>query len=971
MRPLTHISRVAFIGCIVCCCFQLLAQPYTSIEVSKPEKYRNRLLPAEKSGNKKFTIPKRLYNNTVSEYNYYFNANNKLNDIVALAKQNFKDDYTQLLPFYNYSLAETAKGQIDSVLYKCTAGILLHDLRSDWVDRFYLLMGNAYLHRQDFDSAYQVFQYINYSFAPKDDGYDIPIGSNISSRNGSFSIATNEKGNIWKKISSNLPARNESFLFQVRNLIEQKRFPEAESLLEIIRADNQFPSRLKNKWYEMEAYLNYTEQHYDSAAYFIIKALPTTENKAEAARWEYLAAQMMAIAGKDSTSISLFEKAIKHTTDPLMDVNARLNIASLSAENKPNAVQQNLKELLIMAKRDRYQNYRDIIYYAASELEIKQKRLPAAEQLLYKSIEAIDNNELQKAKSYLLLADIAYLQKKYIPAANYYDSVSIGILDTALQKTAAFKKLTLKNIAANFTSINKEDSLQAIANLQEFERMALLKNLLKKLRKEKGLKEPNAEINFGSNFIEVPTNDIFQTANTDFYFASSNLKTKGVSDFKLKWGNRPNIDHWRRQSAVDRSFSNKVIEPSDALAQIDQQSEAEKEISIEALMIDLPLSPDKVLKSNEKILQALLKNGAIFQYQLEDIDAAITMYEAIAKRFQEHPILEELWLELSNCYRKKGDFIKADSVKKQLTSFYPSGKFNANLQENANTVNAKAIKIYTHIYNIFLEGKFEAANEEKIRADKLYGKTFWTPQLLFIEAIYDIRQRKDSTAINKLSQIISLFGNSEIAEKANNMILVLNKRTEIESYLTQLDVERSEDIPTRKIDLNTTTTAPIPVKNTTNIQVKIPENLPATAPTIENKKTGINPALDTYQFNANDTQYVVVILDKVDPVFITEGKNAFNRFNQERYYSQKIPLNVLPITESLQLLLMGPFLNAADATTYIDKTKPLAESRIIPWLAKEKYRFIILSTSNLLLLKQKKEIATYLKFLSTLFPDKF
>ncbi|TAG11555.1 MAG: hypothetical protein EAZ41_05975 [Sphingobacteriia bacterium] len=341
--------------------------------MSKPEKYRNRLLPAEKSGNKKFTIPKRLYNNTVSEYNYYFNANNKLNDIITFAKQNFKDDYTQLLPFYNYSLSETAKGQIDSVLYKCTAGILLHDLRSDWVDRFYLLMGNAYLHRQDFDSAYQVFQYINYSFAPKDDGYDIPIGSNISSRNGSFSIATNEKRSIWKKISSNPPARNESFLLQVRNLIEQKKLPEAESLLEIIRADNQFPSRLKNQWYEMEAYLNYTEQHYDTAAYFIIKALPTTENKTEAARWEYLAAQMLTISGKDSISISLFEKAIKHTTDPLMDVNARLNIASLSAENKPNALQQNLKELLIMAKRDRYQGYRDIIHYAAAELEIKQK----------------------------------------------------------------------------------------------------------------------------------------------------------------------------------------------------------------------------------------------------------------------------------------------------------------------------------------------------------------------------------------------------------------------------------------------------------------------------------------------------------------------------------------------------------------------------------------------------------------------
>ncbi len=970
MRLFVHINRVALLSCILCFCILANAQPYTSIEVSKPEKYRNRLLPAEKSGNKKFTIPKRLYNNTVSQYNYYFNANNKLNDIITLAKQNFKEDYTQLLPFYNYTLSETSKGDIDSVLYKCTAGILLHDLRSDWVDQFYLLMGNAYLHKQDFDSAYQVFQYINYSFAPKDDGYDIPIASNISSRNGAFSIATDEKRNIWKKISANPPARNESFLLQVRNFIEQKKMAEAESLLEIIRADNQFPSRLKNKWYEMEAYLNYAEKHFDSAAYFIIKALPNTNNKTEFARWEYLAAQIFALSGKDSLAIINFEKAIKHTTDPLLDVNARLNIASLSAENKPNALQQNLKELLIMAKRDRYQGYRDIIYYAAAELEIKQKKLPAAELLLKKSMDGIDNNELQKARSFLLLADISYNQKKYIPAARFYDSVSIGILDTSIQKKVAFKKIHAKDIATNFIIINKEDSLQTIAGLKESERMILLKNLLKKLRKEKGLKETNTEISYGSNFVEVQPNDIFQPANTDFYFASTNLKTKGLSDFKLKWGNRPNIDQWRRQSAVDRSFSNMVVE-SDALSQIDQQPVVEKEINLESLQSDLPLSSEKMQQSNEKIVQAFLKNGSIFQYYLEDISAAIDIYEILAKRFQEHPVLEEVWFELSNCYRKMGNLASADSLKKQLASFYPKGKFNTILKKTQQPENTKAQSIYTNIYNKFIEGQFEAAKEQKLQADQLYGKSFWTPQLLYIEAIYYIRQRNDSTAINKLQQIISLFGNSAIAEKANNMILVLNRRSEIEHYLTQLNIEKVEEIPTRNIDLNTTNTAPVTVKKRDSIQIKLPQKIVAITPIPELKKPTPEILPDSYQFNAIDSQYAVVILNKVDPVFITEGKNAFNRFNQERYYSQKIPILVTPINDSSQLLLIGPFLNAEEATNYIDKTKPQADSRIIPWLAKEKYRFAFISPKNLLILNRKKEVTSYFKFLNGLFPDKF
>jgi hypothetical protein len=37
-----------------------------------------------------------------------------MNEIIDMAKSRHQDDYTQLLPFYNYSLDETSKGQIDT-----------------------------------------------------------------------------------------------------------------------------------------------------------------------------------------------------------------------------------------------------------------------------------------------------------------------------------------------------------------------------------------------------------------------------------------------------------------------------------------------------------------------------------------------------------------------------------------------------------------------------------------------------------------------------------------------------------------------------------------------------------------------------------------------------------------------------------------------------------------------------------------
>ncbi|TMP74403.1 hypothetical protein CWB73_22190, partial [Pseudoalteromonas phenolica] len=66
-----------------------ISQVSTDLNLKKPEKYQNRSLPAEKGTDKKFTIPKRLYNNTVTRFNYYFNASNRLNDIISRAKEQY------------------------------------------------------------------------------------------------------------------------------------------------------------------------------------------------------------------------------------------------------------------------------------------------------------------------------------------------------------------------------------------------------------------------------------------------------------------------------------------------------------------------------------------------------------------------------------------------------------------------------------------------------------------------------------------------------------------------------------------------------------------------------------------------------------------------------------------------------------------------------------------------------------------
>ena len=114
-----------------------------------------------------------------------------------------------------------------------------------------------------------------------------------------------------------------------------------------------------------------------------------------------------------------------------------------------------------------------------------------------------------------------------------------------------------------------------------------------------------------------------------------------------------------------------------------------------------------------------------------------------------------------------------------------------------------------------------------------------------------------------------------------------------------------------------------------------------------------------------------MILTKVDEVFVTESKNAFNRFNRDRFNSQKIDLTALKLNPQTDLLLMGPFNTAGDAMNYLDNVKASVNTRIIPWLTQEKYYLNIISNTNLEKVKSVKTISGYSKFLKQTFPDKF
>ena len=953
------------------------------LQKDKPEKFKNKTLKSETTGDKKFTLKRRISQNAVSHYNYYFNANNKFNDVIERAKMSYKDDYSKLLPFYGYSLNTTAaqKTELDSVIYKATAGILLHDLRSDWVDNLYLLIGKSYLFQKEFDSANMTFQFINYNLFPrkrKSDDFTPVVGTNESAGGNSISIASKENNSIVHKALYRPPSRNDALVWQVRTFIEQQEYTDAAGLINTLQNDQNFPARLKADLEEVDAYWFYKQKMYDSGAVHLEKALSAAEDKQDKARWEYLLAQLYEITKQPEKASQFYNKAMRHTTDPLLDIYANLNNAKIYRSNDTKEFNNTIDNLIKMARRDKYDSYRDIIYYSAGELALQKPDTAAAEFLFKKSLNYNDINTAYKNRAFLQLADIAFNKKEYKKASANYDSLQLND-DVLIDKVKEIeeKKNALTKIVAQINIIEREDSLQHIAMLSPTEREVFLKDLLKKLRKEKGLKEIDQTVNPSSVFDNTQNQsiDLFGSGNTkgDWYFYNTSMKSRGFSEFKSRWGNRTNVDNWRRNSATTSNINPNIPVNNNTGIQDMKTPVINTDLSYDGLLSNVPLTPEKITASNVLVGSSLFELGKLYQNNLEDYSMAVQTYETSLQRFPNNLYDGELYLNLIYCCQKLGNSSKAAYYKNLLTTNFKNSKSAQTIiypqQIKQGAKDPAATKRYENIYTLFIEGKFEKAVQDKKAADSLYGNNYWSPQLLYIESVYYIKQKQDSQAIVTLNNIIAQYPTSSLKDKASTMIDVLNRRKQIEGYLTNLKITRANEDAVTVID--NTPSQPKVVKQTNKPEEKKPVIPDEKKEVVQPKVIPLPPITNgTFTFSPEDAQNVVMILDKVDPVYIGEARNAFNRYNRENFSGKAIEITRDAIDKDKNILIFSKFPDANAAIIYADRLKKNAPTEV-SWLPINKYSFLIISDANLQVLKGNKDMPGYIKLLNSKYPGKF
>ena len=983
---------------LVCLCFfsaAAVAQPTWTFDPfgkeKKPVEYEEKKLGSEKTADKKFTKLRRFTQNNITHYNYYFNANNKVNTVVERAVAAQQDEFSLLLPFYAFSMDNTASQTVDldSVIYKSTAGILLHDLRTDWVDNMYLLIGKAYFYKKAYDSATLTFQFINYNLFPRKKNEDDNriVGANNAAASSKLTIADKEKRNIYQRIFSLPPSRNDALVWLAKTYIEMDQYGEAAGMINILQDDPNLPKRLKPTLDQITSYWYYKQNAYDSAAKYLESGLSSAPTKFEKSRWQYLLGQMYELSGNYNKADGFYALAAKNTVHPLMDIYARLNKAKM-LRNSGNIkeLDKSIATLLQMAKRDKYETYRDIIFHSAAQLSLQKPDTAAAIAFFNSSLKANESNIPFKNKAHLQLGRIAYQQKDYKSAADHYDSLDITEKLLLKDSTEVVdRKATLRKISNQIFIIENEDSLQMVAALPPAERDAFIKKLVKQLNKENDSKAADNKTPSGgglsSSFDNGKDNtglDLFASPTKgEWYFYNNNMKSRGFNEFKTKWGNRENLDNWRRKAALDMAgmgFNGPGA--TDPLAPVDSAGTTKDgglvANSYDALIANLPTTQEKLDSSNIKVANAMLELAELFQNELQDYPQAIYTYELYLQRYPAMLAEGKAHLGLYYCYNKIGDAEKAAYYKQLLDTQFADTKaskmINDPLSLQPEKNNPAVSQKYQQIYDLFIQGSFDSAFALKKMADSLHGKNYWSPQLLYIEALYYIKCTQDSEAIATLENLVQLYPNAALKSKSENLIEVLKRRKEIESYLTNLEVTRVEDYER------------ILIANDKNVEIKkavvaapIIPKIPIlkTKPIAKDSGIQLPPTMvkGAFKWQASQSHVALIVLNKVDAVYANETRNAFKRFNSSNGFPN-VSVNKDTLTSDKSLVVFGYFGSAADAFSYCTKIKKAAPSQI-SWLPANKYSFLIISEENLLLLKSNKDLDSYKTLLNNQYPGQF
>ncbi|MCB0794620.1 MAG: tetratricopeptide repeat protein [Flavobacteriales bacterium] len=575
----------------------------------------------------------RAYHRLTARDNGWFNADEKLRESIATLEQNHIDDFDEVLPVFIYPDEDQAKGmagEMETCIEKCAVVIDRHSMniknteRNKWIDDAYFVVGRSHFYKRSFFDAQRTFDY---------------IGRRFKGQNRQL----------------------ESKVWLARTLILLEQYARAQTVLDEVRNVKELPKKFpQDELAAVQADLDLHRGKVDDAIMNLERAVDITKERSDRVRWSFILAQLYQMKGLEEKAIAQYQKVVKMS--PSYELAFHAQIFQALAYNRGQS-EQLRKKLNKMLRDDKHVDHYDMIHYALADLDLKENKKPEGIANLKTSCQVSTTDTKQKTKSYLKLADLYFDDRKYPPSQKYYDSTATLMTEEHPRyEEVTVRAEVLGDLVEQLNIIHTEDSLQAIARMTEEEREKFAKDAIKDRQRQEDEKAAQEAAARDTQVQAVQAKPATPAGGGrgSWYFYNPQQISRGMAEFKKKWGSRKLEDDWRRKDKSGGAvFSEDGDGPEeDGVPELADGEPAWKDPSF--YFKDVPKDTAALMASDARICEAMYEAGMIYKERLRDVDNAIESFDGIINRFDDCAFTPEAHYQMYRIYLAKeatGSFI--------------------------------------------------------------------------------------------------------------------------------------------------------------------------------------------------------------------------------------------------------------------------------------------------------------------------
>ncbi|MEZ5047579.1 MAG: tetratricopeptide repeat protein [Chitinophagaceae bacterium] len=878
---------------------------------------------------RKWSLPRKIYQNTVSRYNYFYNARRKYNNATENLTKNNKDDFEKLIQIEPYDIEKNGSsvaGEMDSVIKKCSFSTQLHDPRSKWNDNLYLLMGKASFIKNDYSSAINTFQFIANEY--KDDiNYKNKKYVKNKKKTEGLSIATIENRKGLRKLSHH-PIRNSALLWLSKSYIMAEQYSEAMALLNTLEDDKNFPKRYYPFMYQTLAQVHLKQNNTNDAIAALEKSMKGKLSKSDKIRTSFLLGQLFAQEKNYAKSTEYYKKAISGKSSPDMDFYTRLNIAE-NAANSGTDLAFAKKQLHDIIKENKFEKYRGQAYATLAKIESQSNAAKAIEYYTKSITNA--SEPILKAKSFASLAELQYNLGHYQEAKIAYDSAYQYGTNPPLDNIADIttRKNVLGEVVTYLNTIHTQDSLLDLASKSDKEQKEIAKKTLSKI--QKAIKE-ETENNTTQVVALTPDN---KKNNSNWYFYNNELIQKGSKTFNQKWGVRKLEDNWRRKAALGLlAFSNEGEDGADG------KEDQILNTDVGFLLSKIPKTPAQIDESNQKINDAYYNLGLTYFSQLNDYPNSVKTFDTLILRYPSTSYKKQSYYALLLNHTQLNNVAQIEKYKKLLDAEFQNSTFDllANHPEQAQASENKQIEVQNHYeqtYNLYLQQSYDSSLDFVSYAKTKYTEDKLMPKYRLVEALCMAGKKNIDSCAKILLNITATYPNTEEHKRALDILKYIQSAqgNEMDDTTLATQIEIAQGTNNKSLDDQLTDKAYEELKN------------------YEGK--------GSYIHEPNIEHFILIFMKTIDGKALGV-KSAISDYNLLKHNVEGYTTGMNMLTSKQGIITIHIFDNSIFAKKYLDNLSK--EKLIFSQLKKNDYEFAIITQANYMELLKTRDILGYLKF---------